>query len=106
MNLRLRTEALHNALAAIDEAIGTLEVLREQQEQRGGPIASATVEKLITEREIVTQAIAQIEKLAQSRRALAPSLQHIHAGDLTFRARCLPISRRRDVERSRVEDGY
>ena len=61
MIMRTSTEALHNTLAQIEEAIGTLEILREQQEQRG-PISSASLEKLLTERETVTKAIIQIDK--------------------------------------------
>lgn len=94
MNFTQSIEALHIALANVDEAIGTLELLQEQQERRQGPISSASVEKLITERETVLQAIAQMEKQTN-----APS-------DLAFSRRCARISRRHDLECPRNEDGY
>jgi hypothetical protein len=94
MTLRLRIEALYNALASIDAAISALEALREQQEEHREPITSSSLEKLITEREKVMQAIAHIEKVAHARWAIHPRLPDGAANDLAARARCCIVSRR------------
>lgn len=93
MSFTSSLEALHAALANVDEAIGALELRQERQERRRGPISSASVEELITERDAVMQAIAQIEKLTAT-----PSDP--------FSRRWAHVSRRHDLEYPRNEDGY
>lgn len=104
MNLRARIEALYDALAAMDTAIGAMEAVREKQELRGGSISSESLENLLTERETMVSAVALMEKLIHARRAIAPAHHDAVAGDLTSRRRCGPVWRRHC--KMHVESGY
>lgn len=106
MNLSRSIDDLQAALHNVDQAIVALEVLQERQEQRQAPISSSSVEELISERQAVLQAIAQVEKLKPAPRPEGLRLWVGAGTDLASRRRWAHASRRYDLECPRNEDGY